>query len=189
MRAKTLPVPSPACRLSSKSSWRKCVPCLSSAPNGPEGDGVTVIYMRKVSKHFKFSIKTSQGYLSESSSSNNLKGLEVVQAESRPLQPQKLSLLTGVLRAPHYFLQNTHRAESSEEGEEKGYKENKTLFLESVPPHLVNPLHPWPSPASSACGLKNYKTFRRNTNPNKKHCALSYFWRHSGVRNTQGETA
>lgn len=36
-------------------------------------------------------------YLSESTSSNNFERLKVIQAKPRPLQSQKLSLLTGVL--------------------------------------------------------------------------------------------
>lgn len=109
-------------------------------------------------------------YLSKSASSNNLEGLKVVQAKSRPLQPQKLGLLTGVLRAAHYFLQNTSRQDSqtSEDVKEKDEKGNKTFFCNmlkslkekterTVPPHLANPLHPWPSPASSAYEDKKKK--------------------------------
>lgn len=43
-------------------------------------------------------------YLSKSSPPDNFERLKVIQAESRPLQSQELSLLTGVLWAPHYFL-------------------------------------------------------------------------------------
>lgn len=54
-------------------------------------------------------------YLAESPPPDDFEGLEVVQAEPRPLQAQELGLLAGVLRAPHDFL--------------RGAEAHKLLFL------------------------------------------------------------
>lgn len=124
------PVPSPACPLSSGSSWRRCAPCLFSAPNEPMGDikitgcvlvcaspelficlktgnesnTVVTLWWKRTDDRRKRIHKQVRAYLSESTSPDHFEGLEVVQSQPRPLQPQELCLFTGVLRATHDLL-------------------------------------------------------------------------------------
>lgn len=138
-----VPAPSPTCQPFEGSSWHKCGPCLSSAPGGPEGvemfedcDDSALIHSDKDQALGDF-------YLSKSSSSDDFKGLKVVQPESGPLQPQELRLLTGVLRAPRYLLQVRQPVRAMPESI-LGHTKR------TVPPHLAALPHPSPSPASSA---------------------------------------